>query len=194
MPTLDEKINSFEEQISIRHLRIGEVLSERFLVGDPNDELSHSAFVILGIGLSYFEMIEQFVTGNDSDRRSGHFFEEGFKRVYVATCLSPDDISRIYRRHRSGLFHTAMSKDLCSIDRSKMKAFEIQGDVLYINPAVLIQDVRLHFDQYCRDLRDPDPSKDLLRQNFLKTFDRLSSAANPQGTIVPGTTPPPGLV
>lgn len=193
MATLNEKIDAFETHVLTRQLRIGEILGDKFIANQTDDELSQSAFVILGIGVAYFEMIAQFASGQDSKGKSQDFFETGFKKVYCKSSVSVNG-SDIYTFIRCGMFHTGMPTDRCGLSRNPKQTFTIDNRVLIINPACLITDLKRHLEQYCKELRNPDNSFDSLRQNFEKTFDRIASKAPTTSYGQTDATGPPYVI
>ena len=110
LPTICQKIDAFERHVFTRQLRIAQILAEHFVSDKEGDELSQIAFVIMSIALAYFEMIEQFASGKSSDGSSPEFFKRGFQRVYSTTPVSNDDVRRIYKYFRCGMYHIAMPR------------------------------------------------------------------------------------
>jgi hypothetical protein len=183
MATICEKIDAFERHVFTRQLRIAQLLAEHFTLDIGGDELSESGFAILSIGLSYFEMIEQFATGQSSDHAVRVFFEGGFARVYPVSTVAPADVSRIYYMVRCGMYHTAMPKDRCGLSRHLPAAVANENGVIVINPDRLIADLIKHFASFCSDLRDGAHYE--LCANFERMFDSLAANAP---TILYGTT------
>jgi len=141
MPTVCEKINALESHVLTRQLRIAHALGEHFRADRPGDALSESGFVILNVGLAYFEMIEQFASGEASNGRSADFFKRGFNRVYPASGVSAADVNRIWKFIRNGMYHVAMPTDRCGLSRHLGCAFAAENGALVINPAQLIDDL-----------------------------------------------------
>jgi hypothetical protein len=175
MITVCEKIDAFERHVLERQLRIGQILAAHFLKDTPGDKLSESAFVILAVGLAYFEMIEQFITGESSEHHSAEFFGRGFERVYGNAVVAASDIARVYRFMRCGMYHAAMPKDRCGLSRHLPRAFDNENGVIVINPAILIGDLINHFSKVCAELRDGRHCE--LQRNFESMFDTIGSSA-----------------
>jgi len=192
MPTVCEKINALENHVLTRQLRVAQALGERFTAARRDDALSESGFVILNVGLAYFEMIEQFESGETSVRRSGDFFKRGFNRVYPASSVSPEDVSRIWKSVRNGMYHVAMPTDRCGLSRHLGCAFAIENGALVINPAKLIDDLIAHFSTYCQELRDGGHCQ--LQKNFERMFDRLGSDAPTTSQPNTSNTPVPYVI
>ena len=81
-----DKISAFEKHVMDRQLRIAQILGQHFTANADGDPLSQSAFAIISIGFSYFEMIEQFATAQPSRGHSAEFFKRGFVRLSRFSC------------------------------------------------------------------------------------------------------------
>ena len=113
-----EKIAAFERHVFDRQLNIARILAEHFVDNREDDPLAESAFAIVSLGFSYFEMIEQFASGESSDSNTDRFFKKGFARVFPrSVVVDADDANRIYKMLRNGMYHTAMPKDRCGLSR-----------------------------------------------------------------------------
>jgi hypothetical protein len=178
-----DKIDAFERHVLTRQLRIAQLLGEHFSFNAAGDPLSQSAFAIISIGFSYFEMIEQFAMGQSSEGRSRAFFKRGFARVFPNSAVNNDDVARLYSVMRCGMYHTAMPTDRCGLTRELSTAIANENGVIVINPALLIDELISHFSQFCSDLRDGDHCD--LQYNFETMFDLLS--ANAQTTTYADT-------
>ncbi len=79
-----DKIHAFEQHMLVRQLRIAQILGKHFTRNEDGDPLAQSAFAIISIGLSYFEMIEQFATGKSSKIKSEAFFQTRIRKSLSA--------------------------------------------------------------------------------------------------------------
>jgi hypothetical protein len=71
-----------------RQICIAEHLASEFLNDCSSSILKESGYAILSIMFSYFEMIEQFMSGQSSKSQSKAFFIKGLRRVYPSCSLS----------------------------------------------------------------------------------------------------------
>ena len=178
-----QKMDVFKRHVLDRQLNVARILSQHFLENRDGDPLAQSAFAIVTLGFSYFEMIEQFATGESSDGRTGVFFKNGFTRVFPDSVVAADDAKRIYKMLRNGMYHTAMPTDRCGLSRHLKTPIANENGVIVINPALLIDTLIQHFQTYCCQLRDG--SHCYLQQNFERMFDSLSHNAR---TVTEPTT------
>jgi hypothetical protein len=184
-----EKINSFEQHVLDRQLRIAEILGQHFTRNEEGDPLAQSAFAILSIGLSYFEMIEQFATGKSSKDNTADFFRRGFERVFPHSIVITNDAASLYSSMRCGMYHTAMPKDRCGLTREQSKAIANDNGYITINPAMLIEALIEHFGQYCSDLRDGCHPN--LERNFETMWDSFQPDVNRVASLTTTATPAP---
>ena len=170
-----EKIDAFEKHVFDRQLNIAKILSDHFDANADDDPLAESAFAIVNLTFTYFEMLEQFVTGQSSQNQSPGFFANGFAYVFPAAEVDPNDVARLYSTIRCGMYHSAMPKDCCGLSRELQSPIANESGVLIINPKLLTQRIIEHFQQYCRDLRDGEHCD--LQTNFEQMFDSFSQGA-----------------
>jgi hypothetical protein len=108
--TIEQMIERVELSVSVRQIGIAEFLAYEFSNEHSTSPLKESGYAVLSIMMSYFEMIEQFRTGKDSEGHSKDFFVAGFRAVYPCTTLSDDDIKDLYKWVRCGMFHSGVTK------------------------------------------------------------------------------------
>lgn len=168
--TLDENIDLFEQHFSKRYIGVAEELARQFK--NNSGELSESGFFILSGIASYFETINQYLKGESSIGKSKLYFQEGFRAVYPNTQYTDNEIGNIYDWLRNGLYHSALPKHDTRISRHFTCGIEKDKAGLDINPAELIQEIRLHFDQYILRLKCPE--EEVLRTNFEKMINHIS--------------------
>lgn len=184
-----DKINAFEQHVFDRQLRVAQILGQHFTRDAIGDPLSQSAFAIVSIGFSYFEMIEQFAAGQSSHGQSSHFFKRGFARVFPHSVVASNDAARLYSIMRCGMYHSAMPTDRCGLTRELPTAIANENGVIVINPALLIDELISHFDRFCSDLRDGCHCD--LQRNFEKMWDSLFENAQATSYSTTKTTPVP---
>jgi hypothetical protein len=165
--TTDQLIDAVEMYVSDRQIRIAEMMATEFSNKNSNSPLLESGFAILSVIVSYFEMIAQFINGEDSENKSKLFFVQGFQAVYPRTPLSEPVIKdKIYKQVRCGMYHGGMTKAGVHISRHFSEGFTVQGREIYINPAKVVEEIKQHFTGYMASLRNN--CKPLERQNFDK--------------------------
>ena len=192
MQTVCDKIDAFEKHVLDRQLRIAQILGQHFKNNSPGDPLSESAFAILNLCLQYFEMYEQFASGQSSKDKSGEFFGRGFQKVFPNHGFAASDISRIYKMLRCGMYHTAMPKDRCGLSRDLSIPILDDNGVILINPSLFVDAIIQHFNQYCADLRTGCDC--LLQCNFETMWDLVAQQCQSSGAVgvtATSTTPEP---
>lgn len=177
-----QKIEVFENYVLKRQLRIAQILGKHFVADQPGDPLAESAFAILSIGFSFFEMIEQFSRGESSHGQSSAFFKGGFNRVFPHSAVAPNDVTQLYGMVRCGMYHTAMPTKRCSLSRRVSTPFANLNGEIAINPALMIESLVVYFHEYCADLRDGLHCD--LQRRFETMFDSFSESVGtaPQST------------
>jgi hypothetical protein len=152
--TVDEMIDRIEFSVTCRQLGIAEIMASEFLNECSAHPLKESGYAILSVVVSYFEMIAQFINGEDSEKKSPKFFVQGFRAVYPATPLTDDDIKKVYRVVRCGMYHGGMTKMGTHLSRYFMNGFTLQGSDIFINPGRVIDEIKRHFIGYVARLRN----------------------------------------
>lgn len=185
---LSDKIDKLERHVLDRQLHIARALGKHFKEDIDNDPLSQSAFAIISICFSYFEMIEQFATGQSSHGKSEQFFKRGFASVF-GNSVDPVDAARLYSMLRCGMYHSAMPTDRCGLSRCLQSTVDYVNGVVVINPALLVDALIEHFNQFCAKLRDECQSD--LRNAFETMWDSIVANANPKKSTDIQTTPAP---
>ncbi len=122
------------------------------------------------VAVGYFEAIEIYMSGEDSDRRSSEFFCRGFSRVFRANDQA-EDIQKaiakaLYSALRCGFSHDGMPKQGITFSLTFQKPFLITWPTkngafvttgklqsAIINPRLMIDGIEAHFSAYVRDLR-----------------------------------------
>jgi len=143
-----------------------------------NTDFGMAIWVLL---LSFFESHGQYLTGEDSNRKSKKIFKVGFdafKKYLIQKKLVDQkvknlDNDKLYKFARSGLFHsTVMYEDflLDCIDFSKNSISKnpIHGGWL-INPWLLTEDLSTYVDFYVEQVKNDQQ----IKNNFESTFKRL---------------------
>jgi len=176
--SLDDKIKVFEDQILGWHLNTAD-----WIVKSRAKQATHSAYAVMQIILSYFEMIAKYEKGYVGNRKSGYFFEVGIKLVFPQLETRPEkdaikDLLKIlYKQGRCGLYHAGRARS--DIIVSWGYPFPIQYDpikkLLGINPKKMVNSIRQHFKGYIIKLKDA--SNCILRTKFEVKFDHESKGS-----------------
>lgn len=194
--TTDQLIDGIEMSVGKRQLRVAELMAAEFSNKDSPNPLMESGYAILSIVVSYFEMIAQFINGEDSEGKSKRFFIQGFRAVYPSTTLSETQIGdAIYKPVRCGMYHGGMTKAGVHLSRYFPQGFSVIGEEIHINPAKVVEEVRQHFSMYVATLRDHTKVSE--RANFDKLCQAIGAdlevsdqVAVPHGGGTPTTTTP----
>jgi hypothetical protein len=150
-------------------------------------------FILLGVS-SYFETINQFLTGEDSEGKSRPFFVAGFRAVYPSSPLNDLEIENLYKVLRCGMYHSSMPKGYTVLDRNEPQAIRKEAQEIVINPALLVRDIQAHFEKYVADLKVETNAA--IRANFDKRAEEIERSitvpVQVSGSATPTmTTPPP---
>jgi hypothetical protein len=157
LAAIDETINGLEFYVCRRLIGIAEILAREFENQCSTSPLKESGYAILSIVSSYFEMVERFSTGIPSTRGKGEaVFVQGFRKVYPYCTWSKEQIGNVFDRIRCGMYHDGMTRKDTLVSRFYCCGFEICGDELHTNPALVVRDIKQHFCcVFLSRLRDP---------------------------------------
>jgi hypothetical protein len=158
-PTLDEKIRIFEDR----------EYGWRLNVAESMDQIAHAGYGIISVLFPYFEMLEQFTTGQTSHNQSRAFFRRGVRRVYPQSQLTDAQLDAIYDRVRCGMYHDGYTRFGTLISGNYPAAIAMEHDTVLINPGRLRYDLVTHFASYIEQLRDT--ANQAQRTNFEAIFD-----------------------
>lgn len=136
---------------------------------------------------SYFEAIQIYLSGEDSDRQSKAFFVKGFCCVFSSRNQGIDKVAEtIYEHVRCSLAHEGLLHQKVHYSNVGAKAFfltypkkpdgnlDIDAEVMSIvvNPQRIYAAIKKHFENYVADLRNTEGNKSN-KTAFQKTVDRL---------------------
>ncbi|HOU96479.1 MAG TPA: hypothetical protein PLN06_07635 [Bacteroidales bacterium] len=175
----DEKLESasFEDLVDVFEDRIKHWFlhpAERLL------EIPHCQISAVALLMAYFEGIEIYQSGKDSKSQSFPFFAKGFSKVFPL--LNNDERllktihSAIYDQVRCGFAHDGMFRNrvffsnipskpiICSFPKINGVLDSSQIESIVINPKLLFESVKNHFEDYLKILRKGTDLK--LKQNF----------------------------
>jgi hypothetical protein len=170
------KVDVYEDRVKGWFLEVATSLT----IGskDPYDPLPGD-YVVLAIGLSYVEGVEQFRQGEVTpDKQSGDWFKTSIRRIFPG--VSEQEQKHLWKLVRNGLFHDGFTRGPTLVSREKPQAILLNADgYLYLNPAKFIEAVIVDFDSYIEELRR-NPDSDLAKQ-FVKLWDELWNKTEPRG-------------
>ena len=142
----------------------------------------HGAVAAIALALSYFEGIEIYYTGEDSNGKSKEFFRRGFQHVFEADSVGAQVYEKIvdalYVQARCGFAHDGLFRNRVFFDDScprplavtwprKDGQFVDDGHLesVVVNPRRFCDSIGVHFTRYVSALR---AEADLtLKNNFL---------------------------
>lgn len=169
-PNLDQKILIFEDRVLGWQLDIAEEL--RTQIEDEANEgrtIQHAGFALISILFSYFEMIAQFMEGDESHGKSEKFFGIGLESVFPGD-FSPQEKKTIYQRIRCGMYHSGLTKKGALIDGGYAKAIQIDGGLVKVNPHKLSPCVKAHFKGFITKLQNPSSRQE--RAKFEQMYNK----------------------
>jgi len=173
-PTFEDLVDVYEDRMRGWFLRPTSVLKET----------PHCEPAAIGILFLYFEGIEIYMSGEDSNGDSKRFFSRGFLRVFPREVLGPSAnqvLAHLYKEVRCGFAHegTLRSRTLFSLDnhnpititypKSDGRIDVAAGiESVLINPRLLFDELERHFGQYIDTLRSGDAEAKESFENAVK--------------------------
>ncbi len=168
--SLDTKIILFDDRVLGWKLNIADQLING---GQEKSLIRHAGFAVLDIVFSYFEMIAKYEAGF-TGRESKKYFKIGVYSVFpefksispaVQTPLSPVGnvvslidvvLDLMYEGIRCGLYHSGITngKIFLTAEIETPMAFELQNQMLIVNPHLLVPKLKVHLQDYVARLRD----------------------------------------
>jgi hypothetical protein len=184
--SLDTKISLFEDRVLGWKLDIADQLINGSQEQSP---IRHSDYATLDIVVSYFEMIAKYEDGFAKAGKSGDYFKAGVYSVFpefknippkmqspsspVGNVVSLVDVvlGLMYEGIRCGLYHSGITngKIFLTGEINTPMAFDLQLQVLIVNPHLLVPRLKEHVKDYVRRLRDANNTD--LRTKFEVRYD-----------------------
>lgn len=183
--SLEAKITLFEDRVLGWKLDI----ADQLINGSPEKlPIRHSGYATLDIVVSYFEMIAKYEDGFIG-RRSEEYFKKGVYSVFpefknipspaqtslssVGNVVSLIDVvlDLMYEGIRCGLYHSGITngKIFLTGEIDTPMAFELQNQMLIVNPHLLVPKLKAHLRDYVAKLRDLNNTD--LRTQFQIRYD-----------------------
>jgi hypothetical protein len=183
--SLGTKITLFEDRVLGWKLDIADQLINGSQEKSP---IRHSGYATLDIVFSYFEMIAKYEDGF-TGRESKKYFKQGVYSVFPEfkntsppeqTPLSPVGnvvslidvvLDLMYEGIRCGLYHSGITngKIFLTGEIKTPMAFELQNQMLIVNPHLLVPKLKAHLQDYVARLRDANNTN--LRTKFERRYD-----------------------
>ena len=165
-------IEVFEDQVRGWVLDFAEQLASQ----------EHSGIAVLMLATSYFEPIECFRSGQDTDT-SGKLFKRSVRTVFreVNESPNPDKVAGILLNQlRNGLFHTGLVRPLLVLVREgEPIKVEMDGQTvraIQINATAFLECVQRDFEDYVSELKHG--SDHSTRDNFEKMWKKRGGLAD----------------
>lgn len=169
--TVDDKINIFECRVEVWQLGVAVALLKNIESKPQPSIWSHSAYGMLAIAFTYFEMIGKTLNLSSRSRgTAGTDFNHGFCDVYHSfkpLAENYDDtnlpvVVAIRDRVRNGMYHLAYTKknlvihnDTQVSDDDIFVSQQPKVTIYYINPHRMVRTIVSHFPSFTARLRDP---------------------------------------
>jgi len=151
------------------------------LLKNRNDQIA-----AVGILMNYFEGIEIYYSGKDSNGKSKQFFKRGFKRVFSTEGYSETEIKHVtealYSQARCGFAHDGMFRNRILFSDLNTNAifttwpmkngkfiFSKGVDSIHINPSRFFEIIEYNFRNYVSILKKGKDTK--LMNAFKKAVD-----------------------
>lgn len=183
--SLEDKITLFEDRMLGWKLNIADQLINGSQERLP---IQHSGYAVLDIVFSYFEMIAKYEAGF-TGRESKKYFKQGVYSVFpelknisppapaplspVGNIVSLLDtvLDMMYEGIRCGLYHSGITngKIFLTGEIKTPIAFELQYQMLIVNPHLLVPKLKIHLHDYVGRLRDANNTD--LRTKFEVRYD-----------------------
>ena len=168
--SLETKITLFEDRVLGWKLDIADQIING---GQEKSSIRHSGYATLDIVVSYFEMIAKYEAGF-TGRESEKYFKQGVYSVFpefknisppAQTPLSPVGnvvslidvvLDLMYEGIRCGLYHSGITngKIFLTGEIETPMAFDLQHQMLIVNPHLLVPKLKAHLQNYVKRLRD----------------------------------------
>lgn len=161
--SLDEKIEFFVRRTIYLQIQPAIDMQSRNI---PN-----RGFAQLLIVLSIFEMIGKYRAGFVGESESPKYFKEGLRWTFYE--ISDAEVALLdtfYKSVRCGLYHIGMTRPNVYLVSGKPGSFGFMAttNMLAIDPDLFVDDIRIRFEAYAKELRDPVNSE--LRLAFEHRF------------------------
>lgn len=119
----------------------------------------NKGFIVLMICLSYIEGVEEYRTGQSSNGRSAEFFRNSLNRIYPGE-FSEDQLNRLYREARCGIFHNGMVRGQIIINNQFENSLSFPDEeTIKISPLKFLKKISDDFDSFITSLREDEAAR-----------------------------------
>lgn len=196
--SLPDKLDIFECRVEVWQLGVAVAVLKEMECPNRKGIWSHSAYGLVAIVFSYFEMIGKILNPSSKKRNSAsQDFKAGFCDVYpefrTGSGEPSSDVSQYLDRVRNGMYHLAYTKRGLWIHHDhevSLKDFEVKPasdlpnklgfsgtDPVYLmDPHRVTRTIVSHFSGFVSRLREPSPSLHALQLKFEAFFDDFHDA------------------
>ncbi len=182
--SIDDKINIFECRVEVWQLGVAVAMLKNNESNANSSIWRHSAYGMLSVIFSYFEMIGKTLNLNSRPRgTASRDFNHGFCDVYPSYKPTDDDyrddnltfVVALRDRVRNGMYHLAWTKHNFAIHNDPRIADELfvtqagPQSVYYLNPHKMVRTIVDHFPSFVARLREESNADS--RSKFETFFD-----------------------
>jgi hypothetical protein len=184
--SLEDMLDLFECRVDVWHLGPAVQILKQIETHPSSSVWAHSAYALLGIVFTYFEMIGKSLNPNSRPQgTASQDFKHGFCDVYPAFNVrdgdradtASSDIKEFHDRVRNGLYHLGYTKGNLFIHNAP---FDVPDDffvdrrgpdpMYLVNPHQVTRTIVAHFPTFMGRLRDSTGRFDDLRSRFQRFF------------------------
>lgn len=182
--SIDDKINIFECRVDVWQLGVAVAMLKRNESNEQSSIWRHSAYGMLSVIFSYFEMIGKTLNLKSQPRGTASLdFNHGFCDVYPAYKPANEDytddnlsfVVALRDRVRNGMYHLAWTKSNLVIHNAPHRSEEFfvtqagPRSVYYLNPHKMVRTIVNHFPGFVARLREESNTD--MRSKFETFFD-----------------------
>lgn len=184
--SLDDMIDLFECRVDVWHLGPAVQILKQIEAHPHTSVWAHTAYALLGVVFTYFEMIGKSLNPASQPRRKAYLdFNYGFCDVYPAfdtdngdrTDEALPDVREFRDRVRNGMYHLGYTKgglfihNAPSLTTADFFIDRCSQEPRYlVNPHQMTRTIVAHFPSFIGRLRDPTGQFDELRVRFQRFF------------------------
>ena len=187
-PTYVDLVDVFEDRM--RHWLL-----------EPTKQLlgaQHGAVAAVALSLGYFEGVEIYYSGQDSNGRSKEFFRRGFQRVFTVddagAHVFDEIVNALYIQARCGFAHDGLFRNRVFFSDSRPEPLNVTWprkhgefvkdghlESVIVNPRRFCEGIEIHFAKYSAILRAETDAT--LKANFMTAVDLKWGLKEPDRAI-----------
>ena len=131
------------------------------------EDKENNAFVAGMVCFAAIDAIARTVTGSN---RVGERFKLWIKNLSSFKTLQPDILERVYDEYRNGLIHEARIKNGGQFTYQIQDAIEIKNKIISINPRLLLDQLRVAFDELIKEANSDRDKCEGFGQKIIRDF------------------------